>query len=100
MNEKLESYIKDLPDELKEKARACKTAEDYSKFLEENDLELPDEALSLVAGGVCTKEYFHNNCPNSRWPAGCTYQAENPVNQRFFCTVCRKYIPDSEATVL
>ena len=51
MNEKFEKYIKDLSPELQEKARQCKTKEDLDAFIAENELELPEEALELVAGG-------------------------------------------------
>ena len=51
MNEKFEKYIKDLSPELQEKARGIKTEEELNAFLAENELELPEEALELVAGG-------------------------------------------------
>ena len=51
MNEKFEEYIKDLSPELQEKARGLKTKEELNAFLAENELELPEEALELVAGG-------------------------------------------------
>ena len=54
MNEKFEKYLKDLSPELKEKAKDCKTQEDLNEFLADNDLELPEEALELVAGGCGT----------------------------------------------
>ena len=53
MNEKYEKYIKDLSPELQEKARACKTTEELNAFLAENDLEMPQEVLEMVAGGGC-----------------------------------------------
>lgn len=48
----IEAYIKDLSPELQEKARACKNMRELSDFIEENDLELPDEALEMVSGGL------------------------------------------------
>lgn len=48
----IENYIKDLSPELQEKARACKTKEELNAFVTENDLELPDEALEMVSGGM------------------------------------------------
>ena len=53
MNEKFEKYIKDLSPELQEKARACKTKEELDAFIAENDLEMPEEVLEMVAGGGC-----------------------------------------------
>ena len=62
MKKLTEEFIKQLPEELQQKARECKTKEDLHRFIEDNSLELPDEALELVSGG-CTsdnnkKEYY------------------------------------------
>ena len=54
MNAEFEKYIGDLSPELQEKARQCKTKEDLNAFIEENDLELPEDALEAVAGGCGT----------------------------------------------
>ncbi len=54
MNENFEKYIEGLSPELQEKARACKTKEELNAFIAENDLELPEEALEVVAGGCGT----------------------------------------------
>ena len=51
MNEKFESYLKDLSPELQEKARECKNMEELNAFLAENELELPEDALEMVSGG-------------------------------------------------
>ncbi len=51
MNEKFEEYLKDLSPELQEKARECKTVEELNEFIADNDLEIPEDALELVAGG-------------------------------------------------
>ena len=67
MNEKLEEYINDLPEELKQKARECKTPEEFNKFIINNDLELPEEALEMVAAGGCSttsaKKALNNDLP-------------------------------------
>ena len=54
MNEKFEKYLKDLSPELQEKARQCKTVEELNAFISENEIELPEEALEMVAGGICS----------------------------------------------
>jgi len=54
MNENFEKYIEGLSPELQEKARACKTKEELSAFIADNDLELPEDALELVSGGCGT----------------------------------------------
>ncbi|MBR1751182.1 MAG: hypothetical protein IJ740_09955 [Ruminococcus sp.] len=60
MNEKLEKYISELPAELQEKARQCKDIGELSQLVAENDIELPDDALEMVAGG------FGNPCDSDK----------------------------------
>ncbi|MBR1751165.1 MAG: hypothetical protein IJ740_09870 [Ruminococcus sp.] len=75
MNENFEKYIKDLSPELQEKARACKTKEELNAFIAENDLELPEDALEMVAGGCGTCS--HTNAPVetvSFWGKNITYE--------------------------
>ena len=55
MNAQFEKYIEGLSPELQEKARQCKTKEDLNEFLADNDLELPEDALEMVAGGGCLR---------------------------------------------
>ncbi len=47
----IERYIDDLPEEFQEGARQCKDLKELSAFIAENDIELPEEALEMVAGG-------------------------------------------------
>ena len=47
----LEDYIKDLPAELQEKARACGSVEELLALAKEAKVPLPDEALTAIAGG-------------------------------------------------
>ena len=56
MIEKFEKYIKELPEELQEKARQCKTKEELDEFIAENGIELSDEALEMVSGGCGVSE--------------------------------------------
>ena len=60
MNENLEKYISELEPQLQEKARECKTKEELNTFLADNELELPDEALEMVAGGCGTAACDHS----------------------------------------
>ena len=61
MNENFEKYIEGLSPELQEKARACKTKEELNAFLAENELELPEDALDVVAGGCGTSTCDHKS---------------------------------------
>ena len=47
----IEAYIRDLPPELQEKARACKSYDELVKLAQQDDVELPDEVLDVVSGG-------------------------------------------------
>ena len=55
MNETLKGVWDSLTDEQKEKAKACKTADELLKFAGEEGIELPDEVLDAVAGGALVK---------------------------------------------
>lgn len=57
MNDKLKKYIEELPEELRDKARQCKSLEELNELIDENDVELSEEALGMVAGGgLCASE--------------------------------------------
>lgn len=60
----IERYIDDLPEEFQEGARQCKDLKELSAFIAENDIELPEEALEMVAGG-----YFNICGSNKPEPA-------------------------------
>ncbi len=51
LNELLNKALASLTEEQKEKAKACKTTKELIDFLAETGVELPDEALDMVAGG-------------------------------------------------
>ena len=56
MNEKMKELIRGiyerLNDEQKERAKTCQTVDDFIEFVEEEGLELPDELLEAVSGGI------------------------------------------------
>ena len=69
MDEKLNAALKgiydSLTDEQKAKAKACKTMEELTELAAREGVELPDEMLDAVAGGLeyCDHGYCHvNNC--------------------------------------
>ncbi|MBO6140600.1 MAG: hypothetical protein J6O40_02305 [Ruminococcus sp.] len=63
MKKLTEEFIKQLPEELQQKARECKTAEELNTFIADNDLELPEEALELVSGGILCSGSQKRKCP-------------------------------------
>ena len=59
MEKSLQEFFEKLTDEQKEKAKECKTLEELMDFFGKEGIELPDELLDSVAGGL-TKEEFLN----------------------------------------
>ncbi len=47
----MDNIFNSLTDEQKEKAKACKTADEFKEFAEKEGIELTDEMLDAVAGG-------------------------------------------------
>ena len=54
MKEKLKGIYENLSDELKEKAKACKSMDEIMELAGQEDIELPDEVLGAVSGGSST----------------------------------------------
>ena len=52
MNKK--EFFANLPEELKEKLKACRSEEEMNALLKGAQLELPDELLEAVSGGDMT----------------------------------------------
>ena len=48
----LKNIYDSLTDEQKEKAKACKTADEFKEFAEKEGIELTDEELDQIAGGL------------------------------------------------
>ena len=63
-NEKLKTMLgelwESLTDEQKEKARACKTVDELLKLAGEEKIELPDDMLDAVSGGVWAPTSTYN----------------------------------------
>ena len=55
MNETFENneLYRQLPDEVKEKIRGCKTEEEAMDILKQDMVSIPDETLKVIAGGDC-----------------------------------------------
>ena len=52
LEETLDGIYDKLNDEQKEKAKACKNMDEFIKLAGELGIELPDELVSAVAGGL------------------------------------------------
>ena len=55
MQEALKGIYDNLSDELKEKAKQCKTMDELMELAEKEGIELPDDVLDAVAGGYCAR---------------------------------------------
>ena len=47
----LNNYINELPANIRNKFKDCKTAEEILETADANDLELPEDALDMISGG-------------------------------------------------
>ena len=56
----LEERYDELPDELKEKAKACESAEELLKLAEANMIKLSDEEIEAISGGSF---WVNSKCP-------------------------------------
>lgn len=60
MDEKMEKALKSLceklTDEQKEKAKSCKSVDEFMKLLGEWGVELSDETLDAISGGI---DFYH-----------------------------------------
>lgn len=55
----------DLTPEQVEQAKKCTTPEERMAFIEENGIELSDEQLELVSGGILIPPPTKPECPNA-----------------------------------
>ena len=55
--------FKGLTEEQIAKAKACKNQEELLKLAKEEGIELTDEQLATVAGGVCSDTTVSSTCP-------------------------------------
>ncbi len=59
MNDTLKMLLDNLTDDQKEKAKACKNMDEFMKLAGEWGLELPDELVDNVGGGLWLPEALH-----------------------------------------
>ena len=52
MKETLKAIVEKLNDEQKEKAKNCKTVKEFLEFAGNEGIELPDDLLNAVSGGI------------------------------------------------
>ncbi len=89
----IESYIKDLPPELQEKARTCGSVEELLALAKEAKVPIPDEALAAVAGGddIDGAACRPNNCPkcgHKEKPYWDEELANGEIRHHFKCSNC------------
>ncbi len=59
MNDTLKMLLDNLTDDQKEKVKACKNMDEFMKLAGEWGLELPDELVDNVGGGLWFPEALH-----------------------------------------
>ena len=57
----LEDRYNELPDELKEKAKACKSADELVKLAKANMITLSDEEIEAISGGGSWANCYSNS---------------------------------------
>ena len=60
----LEERFDELPDELKEKAKACKSADELMKLAADNMVALSDEEVEAISGGSF---WVNSKCPQENY---------------------------------
>lgn len=66
MKETLKGIFDKLTDEQKERAKACKSMDEFMKLAGEWGIELPDELAEAVAGGITWRilvDYYSSDIP-------------------------------------
>lgn len=58
----LEDRFDELPEELKEKAKACKSADELAKLASDNMIALSDEEIEGISGGSWANDCSKKNC--------------------------------------
>lgn len=56
--------MSDLSPEVQERAKACKTIEEFMNLSQEEGFEVSEELLGSVAGGESWNEYVAKECPD------------------------------------
>ncbi|MBO6140620.1 MAG: hypothetical protein J6O40_02405 [Ruminococcus sp.] len=85
MKTEFEKLINELSPELQEKARACKTMEEFNEFIADNEIEIPEDALDMVAGGAGC----NNTCIDGN-PHQWKVIGRGQRTRLYECTVCHK----------
>ena len=57
----LEDRFEELPEELKEKAKACKSADELVKLAQANMIELSDDEIEAISGGGSWANCYSNS---------------------------------------
>ena len=57
----LEDRFDELPDELKEKAKACKSADELLQLAKDNMVSLSDEEIEAISGGGSWANCYSNS---------------------------------------
>ena len=101
-NINIEDYIKnmDLSPELEEKARLCTTSSELMELAAENDIELSEDALEMVSGGIncgclhSNRTVLETKCPPKQYVSQRMLRWEKCICNDCGETVFRYYVAD------
>ena len=80
-------FISGLSPELREKAHACKSAKELLQFADENDIELPHEALDMISGGACSSFFCFHEYQKLNDEA--LFRTDGADHYKWYRSVCR-----------
>ena len=84
-----------LTPEQVEKAKACKNQEELLKLAKEEGVELNEEQLKVVNGGMCSSTTQGPTCPHcgsSHTKSNDRYGSSWPSHEyQWYCEDCKKY---------
>ena len=76
LNDILKGIYGSLTDEQKEKVKQCKTVDELMAFAGEEGLELPDEVLDAVSGGIQAGDIYRARLDQFGQPVKRSFEEE------------------------
>ena len=80
-----QELLKGLSKEQIEKVSACKNQEEILNLAKQEGIELTDEQLQAVSGGVCADHFVIVACPN----CGDMVASDDDACSHFYCARCK-----------
>ena len=84
-SETIKKIYASLSDEQKEKAKACKTTEEFLKFVKNEKVELPDELLDAAVGGT---NAVHRPMEGWVWGSATCKRCGETFGYQYYYNIC------------